>query len=172
MNTPSSSKRPSLILPARKAIRADIIREHMIAAGYKSAVCFSCGNASRALIDTGVTTLDISPSGSLEPRCWWTPSAIHSVWPNRFDATSGHLPVFLMAELAAALARDIGDLGPGPYDVPTGSGETILALRLAYQGTMFVAAYDDTNPATQYNVGGPLNALVARGSFTMRVTPQ
>ena len=125
-----------------KRIRAAVIREYMERNGIATAVCFSCGNASRALRDAGVRVLDISPSGDLEARRWFTQEEIRRLWPTCFDATSGHLPADLMLEIAARLRqRYEGEFLPGNgYKVAAGSGETALCLAVAFPDCVFVPA--------------------------------
>ncbi len=155
-----SADPPTLVLAERKEIRAAVIAAYLIAAGPRPVVCFTCGPAARALAAQGLDVLAIGPGQQLTPAGWWTHAAIARTWPDRFDATSGHLPLPLMLDFARALARALGTL-PGPaYRVPTGSGETILALRWAYPQLTFHAAYGDT-PATRRDAANPLNALVA-----------
>ena len=142
-----------------KALRAAVIRAYMGAAGIAGAVCFSCGNASRALRVAGVPTIDVSPRGDLIAGHWWTPGEIARTWPHLFDATSGHLPVHLMVEVAREM-REKWNLHPGcTYLVPTGSGETITCLRWAFPGSIFKPVRN-TGPATRYEPGAPLNFVV------------
>ena len=126
-----------------KALRARIIREHLHAAGRPpDVVCFTCGNAADALRAEGLHVIEVGPRGPLTPTEWWTPEQIARAFPYRFDATSGHLPLPLMARLAEALLRHHGHL-EGRYLVPTGSGETLVALRLAYPLATFVPLHSD-----------------------------
>lgn len=128
-------------------------------AGYRGCVCFSCGNASRALKKQGLFVVDIAPEGALDAKEWWAPAQIHKAWPDLFDATSGHLPMPLMNEIAAAFKVFLGNLPEPSYKVPTGSGETIVCLSLAYPDTDFVPIYN-LDAATQYEPKAPLNKLV------------
>lgn len=146
-----------LIFP-NKALRARTICEYMRRAGIARCVCFSCGNASAALKQEGVETLDISPSGVLMPTLWWWPEDIARVFPTYFDATSGHLPAFLMRRIASKYRGYLGELTDAAYEVPTGSGETILCLRWAYPNTTFVPVTDGT-PATERDPSAPLLEL-------------
>jgi len=141
-----------------KKLRARVIKEYVAAAGYRGVVCFSCGNASTALKEAGLYVIDVSPRGELEARKWWTPEDIHRAWPDLFDATSGHLPLPLMVKISAAFKKY---LGPEPYslNVPTGSGETILALKVAYPTLDFRPVYN-LDDATKYNPEAPLNKVV------------
>lgn len=150
----------TLTLPKRKAIRARVIARYVYAAGYPGVVCFSCGNAARALREAGLWVVEVGPCGELRPGKWWTPAEIHKVWPGLLDATSGHLPIPLMIEVARALQQELGDLGGGKYRVPTGSGETITCLRWAYPAAIFEPMYG-LGAGTERNPEAPLNEIVA-----------
>lgn len=144
-----------------KQLRAVAIKRYMQAAGYTGAVCFSCGNASRWLKETGVDTVDISPAGDLRPARWFTSADIVRVWPQRFNATSGYLPMDLMLEIGKVYQARFGALQPDcEYYVECGSGETVVCLALAYGAGVFVARYDNSRLATRHEAGNPLNALV------------
>lgn len=151
-----------LKLPA-KSIRADVIADYMMEAGYSGCVCFSCGNASAAMKER-VDTLDVSPSGDLVPTRWWTPGEIRRAWPHLFDATSGHLPLHLMERIAHHLGLYIDERGGldtnEAYDVPTGSGETIFCLRMQYPFVKF-RAFQDGTPATEWSTQSPLYRFFA-----------
>lgn len=150
---------PTLTFPA-KAIRARVIAAYARAAGYRGVVVFSCGNASRALKATGIYTVEVAPGGDLVAGRWWQPAEIHRAWPDLLDATSGHLPAPLMMDLARAYRGYLGDLPQKAYEVPTGSGETILCLSWAYPDVAFMPVYSD-DPATMYDSDAPLNSAVA-----------
>jgi hypothetical protein len=143
----------------RKQIRAAVIAQYIERAGYRGAVCFSCGHASAALQRAGVYVVDISETGDLIARSWWHAADIRRAWPDLLDATCGHLPAPLMGELATAYRVSIGALGEASYDVPTGSGETMICLSMAYPGVRFVPKYD-LDAATAYHDRAPLNRLV------------
>lgn len=140
-----------------KAIRAGCIKEYM-KGRYEKAVCFSCGNAARELQLAGVPTLHIGPKGILQPREWFTPKQIAQTFPDYFDATSGHLPIDLMITIGAAYKEHLKELPKRVY-VPSGSGETLVCLKLAYPETGFVAVYD-LDEATAYSEECVLNGLV------------
>ena len=142
-----------------KKIRAEVIKEYMEKADYKKAVCFSCGNAARALEDAGIEVLHIGAAGDLIPMKWYTQAEIKKVFPDYFDATSGHLPMELMLKIAERFQRYLGFEMPAIVYVPTGSGETIVCLKLAYPEKRFVAVYD-LDKATEYDEQAPLNKLV------------
>ena len=120
-----------------KRLRAKVIAEYVQASGYDGCICFSCGNASGELKNAGLSVVDVSPIGDLIANRWWQPEEIRKVWPNLFDATSGHLPAYLMIRIGVVFREHLGNLDEGPYDVPTGSGETILCLRWAYPDVAF-----------------------------------
>jgi hypothetical protein len=142
-----------------KRIRAQIIKQYMQDAGYKKAVCFSCGNAGKALADAGVNVLHIGAQGELTPNKWYTQADIAQVFTGYFDATSGHLPMQVMLQLADAYKEHLSNtLGSTVY-VPTGSGETLVCLKLAYPDKRFIAVYN-LDSATEYSKDAPLNRLV------------
>lgn len=128
-------------------------------AGYTKAVCFSCGNAAQALIDAGVDTLHIGAKGALTPNHWFKQNEIARTFPGYFDATSGHLPMELMLAIAAAFKSHLKDSLEDVVYVPSGSGETLVCLQLAYPEKKFVAVYNLDN-ATEYDDNAPLNRLV------------
>lgn len=146
----------------RKAIRAAVIKEYVTAAGYGGVVCFSCGNASRELKKAGLYVVDISPSGDLIPNRWWTSAEIHKVFPLLFNATSGYLNIELMTAIGTAFKDHLGNLSEDCYNIATGSGETIVCLKLAYPDKRFIAHYNvvQLETETRYNPGAPLNGLV------------
>lgn len=153
---------PTLLRVPAKRLRARAIAAYTRAAGYDGVVCFTCGNAARELRLAGLDTLAVGDHEALRPGVWWAPSRIRRIWPGRFDATSGHLPLPLMLDVGAALRAWLEqqpDPGPGPQYVPAGSGETVLCLRWAYPTTEFIAVYN-LDDATRYDAQAPLNALV------------
>lgn len=84
-----------------KTIRACIIKRHMEENHIDRCVCFSCGNASRAIKEAGIPCVEISPDGDLSANRWWSMNEIRNTFPDSFDATSGHLPMDMMNQLAA-----------------------------------------------------------------------
>lgn len=149
-----------MLVVGQKAVRARVIKWYMDAAGYpEGCVCFSCGNAAAALRAAGVRVLEVGPHGALRPGHWWEPEEVHRAWPHLFDATSGHLPLPLMARIAEALRTELQEIGEGPHDIPTGSGETIVCLRMAYPNVRFRPTSLGT-PETLWDPQGPLYGVV------------
>ena len=147
--------------PERKRIRAWVIREYLDNAGRRQVVCFSSGNAAQQLRVAGLDVVEVGPCGVLQSERWWTPAQIARVWPDRFDATSGHLPLTLMLDLAREYQQRLQtQVGPSAiHYIPTGSGETILCLRWAFPLTRFLPLYN-VGPGTEWNAKAPLNGLV------------
>src|SRR5882672_2126355 len=143
-----------------KRIRAKVIAEFARSAAYHGVVCFTCGNAAQTLRDQGLEVTEVGPRGDLNPSKWWTIAEIHRTFPHLFDATSGHLPIPLLADIAKAFREHLGDLPSGRYSVPSGSGETITCLRVAYPLLTFDASYDNSKPETVRHPDAPLNAIV------------
>jgi hypothetical protein len=143
-----------------KKLRARVIADYVQEAGYRGVVVFTCGNAAAALREQGLEVVEIGPRGGLHAGKWWTQAEIHRSWPDLFDATSGHLSVPLMGDIAKAFRAHLGELPPGRYEVPSGSGETITCLRIAYPLLDFDAAYDNSKPETTLDPDAPLNAIV------------
>ena len=143
-----------------KQIRSRVIKDYVRAAGYRGVVVFSCGNSATALREQGLEVVEVGDKGDLKAGKWWTQAEIHRAWPDLFDATSGHLTVPLMGDIAKAFRAHLGELPAARYAVPSGSGETICCLRVAYPLLDFDAAYDDTKPETQRHPDAPLNAFV------------
>lgn len=142
-----------------KSLRAKIIKKHMQANGYKEAVCFSCGNASKALKKEGVKIIEISPSGDFIANRWFKKAEINQIFTGAFDATSGHLPIELMDEIATEIKEKIQLTKNQKYEIPTGSGETFVVLSLAFPEIEFVPIYNE-DASTEYHEEAPLNNLV------------
>lgn len=146
-----------------KAIRARLIAQHLQRAGrmHQGVVCFTCGNAAAALRAQGLHVVEIGPAGDLMPTRWWQPAEIARAFPTHFDATSGHLPWPLIDQLAREMEAYIGQLS-GQVVVPSGSGETAVAVALAFPDVRVIAEYNNAHPATSYSCAAPMNALVER----------
>ena len=121
-------------------------------------VCFSCGNATRELKNIGLNVIDISPQGDLIPNKWYKPSEVAEVFTNYFDATSGHLSMEIMQMIGDEFKKALGNIPQTNY-VATGSGETLVCLKLAYPSKDFIAVYN-IDKATEYNENATLNNLV------------
>lgn len=141
-----------------KGLRSIAIAYYMRDNGYDKAVCFSCGNASRELRRAGIDVLDISPTGDLQALRWFTIGEVHRHFPTHFDATSGHLPMDCMKEVAWWYRAKLKDI-PEEIDLPTGSGETLVCLKIAFPESRITAVYD-LDDATRYEKDAPLNPLV------------
>jgi len=148
-----------------KKLRARVLADYVREAGYRGVVVFTCGNAAAALREQGLEVVEIGPRGDLHAGKWFTQAEIHRAWPDLFDATSGHLSVPLMGDIAKVFREHLGELQPGRYRVPSGSGETIACLRIAYPLLEFDAAYDNSKPETAHDPDAPLNAVVEAESM-------
>lgn len=149
-----------LEIPNRKHIRSVVIRDYVRDAGYPGVVVFTCGHSAVELRNEGLDVVEVGPRGKLKTDHWWSMEEIHRTWPFRLDVTSGHLPLPLMLAVAEAFKKELGPLHGGTYEVPTGSGETILCLRWVYPDCTFTPVYD-VGVGTEYNEKAPLNDLVA-----------
>lgn len=145
-----------------KAIRACIIKRHMEENHIDRCVCFSCGNASRAIKEAGIPCVEISPGGDLSANRWWSMNEIRNTFPDSFDATSGHLPIDMMNQLAAEYRVTLSDtIKEGQtYIIPTGSGETVICLRMAFPKSRFIAQWDNHDPSCEYSDQAPMAQLV------------
>lgn len=141
-----------------KALRAQAILAYMALTGREMAVCFSCGNASKALKKEGVKTLDISATGDLIANRWFQQYEVAKYFPEYFDATSGHIPVECMLDVARRFKEYLKKI-PDEIYLPTGSGETLVELKLAFPETRINAVYN-LNDATRYDEECVLNGLV------------
>ena len=153
-----------LRFPAKR-LRANYLVQKAYRKGHTGVLCFSCGNSSAALrnavlaAELPLIVLDISPHGDLTANRWFTQLEIARIWPDFLDGTSGHVTDTELSVISNLFRHYLGELGPGPWYVPTGSGETILALALAYPHTSFVPVYS-LDEWTQYNEEAPRNEQV------------
>lgn len=159
-----------------KVLRAKPIAAYVVKANYPGVVTFTCGHAAEALRTAlrplGKDVLEVGAKGVLQTEKWWTPAEIRAGFPHLFDATSGHLPVPLMYEIAQEFKAYLSPVWGGTrsgqvfdqekqYVVPSGSGETILCLRMAYPDAKFMAAYDNAKPETTRDTENvAMNALI------------
>jgi len=140
-----------------KQIRAKVIRRY-INSFNKKVICFSCGNAAEALENEGLFVLHIGERGVLDANVWFTQQSIEALFPDYFDATTGHLSMELMLLIAEEYKEYLGEL-ESPVYLPTGSGETLVCLKMVYPEIDFIAEYN-LGPETEYSEYAPLNQLV------------
>lgn len=136
----------------QKQIRAKVIKAHLAATGQTQCVCFTCGNSSKYLKAEGLDVVEV-----LNPDRWWTFAEIQAKY-KMFDATSGHLPMPLISEIAEILNKAVGTI-PHDTEIACGSGETFLCLKMAFPFTKLRPVYNLDRP-TQFNPEAPLNDLV------------
>jgi hypothetical protein len=148
-----------LINLEQKKIRAQVIALYLRAHGSNRCVCLTCGNAAKALREEGVQVIEVGKNGPIDANTWLTFQEIAAIWPDTFDATSGHLPWPIMQRIAYNMP-DVIMRDNQPLYLPTGSGETLVCLKLHNPHTRIVAVYN-LDASTTYNPGAPLNALVA-----------
>lgn len=149
----------NLLKIENKKIRSKVIKEYLDKINVNKVVCFSCGNATRELKNVGLDVLDICDNGLLKPNKWFTSQDFLHYFKDYFNATSGYLPIDLMHLIGEEFKKVIGEL-ISPVYVASGSGETIVCLKLAYPQIDFVAVYDNSKNATRYDDESPLNTLV------------
>lgn len=141
-----------------KQLRAQVIKEYLNSLGTNECVCFTCGNASKALRAVGLDVVSVGINEELKPNKWFEPEEIERTF-KRFNATSGYLNIFLLNRIADRMRSALGELEDNEYLVPTGSGETILVLTIAYPEKNFYPLREGT-PETKYDEGCPLNRLI------------
>ena len=159
-----------------KNLRTRLIRQYLCPGSnpeLQNVVCFTSGNAGKALIDHGFKPALIGPNEDLTTDRWWTPSEIKRLWPEHFDASPGLLPMHLMAEMADHIRKSVEgcfepDNGrfslntlPSIAAIPTGSGESILTLSMAFPEVRFIAVVN-ADCHTQFCLQGSLSGLVLR----------
>ena len=147
-----------LLTIPHKRIRSLIIKEYLSKHSYKGCVCFSCGNASDALKKVGINTIAIADNGDFIANRWFTPGEVYEIFTNYFDATSGHLPIELMNQIALYYREHLKDLPEINY-IPSGSGETLVCLKIAFPNKKFIAVYN-LDKTTEYDSECILNDLV------------
>lgn len=148
-----------------KRIRAEYLKDYILNnTDYKRCVCFTCGHCAYELRQVGLETLSIGKNQDFEPTRWYSKDEISHIFTDYFDATSGHLSYKLMIDIGQRYKEYLGELDPIVY-VPCGSGETIVSLALVYPKIKFIAVYDDSCIATEYNENAPLNPLVEKLAY-------
>lgn len=159
---------------ARALCISSYLRSEM---GERPVVCFSCGNAANELRLLGLDVLEIGEQGKLVPNHWFKQSEIAKYFPNYFDATPGHLSMELMLELGWWFEHQLSfehiTLGDDVY-VPTGSGETLVVLKLRFPEKRFHAVYNvaGLEKETEYHEEAPLNQLVKLLATTVTIGGQ
>lgn len=135
----------------QKQIRAEVIKDYLFSIGQNKCVCFTCGNASEYLKQTGLEVIEV-----INPVRWWEYSEIQKEY-KCFDATSGHLPIPLMYAIAKKLYQKLGKIDDG--DIACGSGETFVTLKIAFPLSKLNPVYN-IDKSTLFNEQAPLNTLV------------
>jgi hypothetical protein len=165
-----------------KELRAFVIADYVNRSGYSGVVCFGCGNAAAELRRAGLTVVDVSAKGDLMANRWWRPWEIRKAWPHLFDATSGHLPLFMLVTIAKYLkaraftiltlvmdeyrtanmhlGREFEAERDVEFLIPSGSGETVICFRLAFPQYNFIPVYDNREPGTLWEQEAPLNYAI------------
>jgi hypothetical protein len=141
-----------------KKIRAEVIKKYLNRIGTNECVCFTCGNASKYLREAGLDVISIGKNEELKPNRWFEYEEIINTF-KAFNATSGYLNINLLNRIGLKMKEILGELEDDKYLVPTGSGETILALIMAYPKKRFYPLRLGTME-TKYDEGNPLNMLL------------
>ncbi len=154
----------SWVISTNKKERARVIVDYAKAHFYEGIVVFSIGNPDdlkRSILRSSLNLISVSPDGDLQSaNKWWSQEEIRASWPSYFDATSGHLPIFLINKIVNEIRNRYWGLNEGlAYYVPTGSGETFVCMAIAFPKVAFRAVYN-IDRYTQWNPNAPLNALV------------
>jgi hypothetical protein len=136
----------------QKNIRGKVIAEHLRKLGKNNCVCFTCGNAGKALREQGLGVIEIN-----QPERWYSFAEIGKQYSG-FDATSGHLPIPLMAIIANELKKELKTI-PEEFELPTGSGETFVCLKMAFPFAKITPVYN-LDKSTEFHELAPLNDLV------------
>ena len=141
-----------------KKIRAEVIKEYLNRIGTNECICFTCGNASKYLREAGLDVISIGEKEELKSNRWFEYEEIINIF-KVFNATSGYLNIVLLNRIALKMREMLGELIDDNYFVPTGSGETILTLIIAYPEKRFYPLRLGT-PETKYDEENPLNKLL------------
>ena len=145
-----------------KEIRSSVIHQYMQQNGYNYCVCFSCGNATKALIKEGVSCISIAPDGDLTANRWWSIAEVRKVFANAFDATSGHLSIDVMQAISKKYREAFSDIcvAGNEYVIPTGSGETVFCLSMAFPDIKFVAQWQKGEPSCEMYEDAPMTQII------------
>lgn len=155
--------------------RAAVVQRYLAESGKapRVVVC-TCGNAARKLRKVGLNVFEVGRFGTLVPSRWLTPEDVAQAFPNRFDATSGHLPLFLMLRVAVMLRAKCPEgveiaAKRGQIHVPSGSGESAVITALAFPGAQVVAVFNNSKPATRYEKENVLYSVFPTLGITVLV---
>lgn len=141
--------------------RAAVIQRYLADIGRSRVVVCTCGNAARKLRKCKLDVLEVGPQGQLSANSWLKPEFLAQTFPDRFDATSGHLPLFLMLRIASMMRAKCPDgveieAANGVIHVPSGSGESAVITAMAFPGARVVAVFNSSKHDTLYEVGNVL----------------
>jgi len=145
-----------------KEVRAKVIKEHLNQLGKNICVCFTCGNATKALRQAGLEVISVGESEEFTPNKWFSYTEIQKSFNGLFDATSGHLPLPLMNEIALKLKSELRyHFKPNKsYEIKVGSGETISCLKMAFPYISFNPIRLKAHKPTTFNKEAPGNSLI------------
>jgi hypothetical protein len=154
-----------------KRVRSRVIADYLGVSRHRGVVIFSCGNAAEALVNVlpnDYPRVVVAPNGPLSANRWWPPYEIQQAWPDWFDATPGHLPMWMyvqilermqkMPEIGARVIKTPKQVDYGPTLV--GSGETIILFRWLFPALRFEAVQIENDPATADVEKSPLFPLI------------
>lgn len=119
-------------------------------------VCLTCGNAAVTLrmnCDGEILELGPGVNAVMKPNKWLRPHEVAQMFPNHFDATSGHLPFWMLVILAGSLREKESKylVGEDKILVPSGSGESAVIAKLAFPRCTVIAQFDNSKPSTTFN---------------------
>ena len=145
-----------------KKIRAEVIKEHLNALGKNICVCFTCGNATRALRKVGLEVISVGENEEFTPNKWFSYTNIQKSFNGLFDATSGHLPMPFLDYISLRAKNELREeFKPGQtYDIKVGSGETITCLKMAFPDISFNPIRLEGHKPTEFNKYAPGNSIV------------
>lgn len=145
-----------------KQIRADVIYDHLKKSDLKpEVICFTSGNSAKYLKEKDLYVLAYGSNQKHKPDHWYNFTEIAKKF-KMFDATSGHLPMPLMNEIALRLKKVLRNKFKKHqiYYIKTGSGETIVTLKMAFPKINFHPIRLPDYSHTEYHKEAPLNNLI------------
>jgi hypothetical protein len=140
-----------------KKIRAKVICNYLVGLHTNRCVCFTSGTAADELRKIDLQVVAVGDTQKLNTKTWWRYNEIAHTF-GLFDATAGHLPLPMLVEIAGIMKIKLKQLPPEVI-LATGSGETLVCLKMAFPDTKFTAVYN-LDAHTEYNDAAPLNGLV------------